>query len=56
MALTSDHLSHRMILSTEQDLMWKLDYMTIIRRYSATSPELTKVLFPVQVTYLSKTM
>jgi len=36
-----------MILSTEQDLMWNLDYMTTIRRYSATSPELVKVLFPV---------
>ena len=45
--ITSEHLSDRMILSTEQDLMWKLDYMTIIRRYSATSTELTKVLFPV---------
>jgi len=45
--ITSDHLSDRMILSTEQDLMWKLYYTTIIRRYAAASPELTKVLFPV---------
>jgi len=48
--ITSDHLSDRMILSTEQDLIWKLDYTTIIHRYSAASPELTKVLFPVYMT------